>query len=64
LPIARHLLAEIARLAGKPTPSLTHSAEHALLSYPWPGNIRELKNALERASLMSDARSISHDIFV
>lgn len=62
LPIARHLLAEIARLAGKPTPSLTHSAEHALLSYSWPGNIRELKNALERASLMSDGRCISHDI--
>jgi DNA-binding NtrC family response regulator len=31
LPIARHLLAEIAGASGKPPPSLTHSAEHALL---------------------------------
>jgi DNA-binding NtrC family response regulator len=61
LPIARHLLAEIASANGKPPPSLTHSAEHALKTYRWPGNIRELKNALERASLMCDACTISHD---
>lgn len=62
LPIAHHLLAEIAAVSGKPPPGLTPAAEHALRNYPWPGNIRELKNALERASLMSDGRSISHDI--
>jgi len=62
LPLARALLAEIAAANGKARPSLTPSAEHALKAYPWPGNIRELKNALERASLMSDGRSISHDI--
>ena len=62
LPIARHLLQEIASANGKPAPTLTPAAEHALKTYPWPGNIRELKNALERASLMSDGRSISHDI--
>ena len=62
LPIARYLLAEINASQGKTPPSLTPSAEHALKSYPWPGNIRELKNALERATLMSDGRTISHDI--
>ena len=61
LPIARHLLADIAATAGKPPPALTLSAEHTLKNYRWPGNIRELKNALERASLMSDSRAISHD---
>jgi len=60
--IAQHLLAEIATASGKPPPSLTPAAEHAIKAYRWPGNIRELKNALERASLMSDGRSISHDI--
>ena len=61
LPIARHLLAGIAAATGKPPPGLTPAAEHALKNYRWPGNIRELKNALERASLMSDSRIISHD---
>ncbi len=62
LPLARTLLAEIAAASGRAPPTLTPAAEHALKAYPWPGNIRELKNALERASLMSDGRSISHDI--
>jgi DNA-binding NtrC family response regulator len=61
LPIARYLLAEMAAASGRPPPSLTQSAEHALKTYRWPGNIRELKNALERASLMCDGRAISHD---
>lgn len=61
LPVARYLLAEINGFQGKAPPSLTPSAEHALKTYPWPGNIRELKNALERATLMSDGRTISHD---
>ena len=62
LPIARSLLADIAAASGKSTPTLTAAAEHALKAYPWPGNIRELKNALERASLMSDGRTIAHDV--
>ena len=62
LPIARYLLAEIAAAGNRPAPTLTPAAELALKTYSWPGNIRELKNALERASLMSDGRSISHDI--
>ena len=33
--------------------SLHRSAEKALLDYPWPGNIRELKHCLERACILS-----------
>jgi DNA-binding NtrC family response regulator len=62
LPLARYLLAEIADTRDNPAPRLTPAAEHALKNYRWPGNIRELKNTLERASLMSDSRTISHDI--
>ncbi len=62
VPLARTLLAEIAAAKGKASPSLTPAAEHALKAYAWPGNIRELKNALERASLLSNGRSISHDL--
>lgn len=62
LPLAGQLLDDIASAQGKAPPSLTPSAEHTLQTYSWPGNIRELKNALERATLMSDGRTISHDL--
>lgn len=59
--LARNILSELANKSGRPPLSLTSSAEQALKSYPWPGNTRELRNALERASLLSDGRTISHD---
>lgn len=62
LPLAHTLLAEIAAVSGQSPPGFTAAAEHALKAYPWPGNIRELKNSLERASLMCESHLISHDI--
>lgn len=38
--------------------TLTASAINRLMSYPWPGNIRELQNAMERAYILSDGRFI------
>ena len=58
--LSRQFLAEMAGHGQKP-PVLTPSAEQALLNYSWPGNIRELRNTLERASLLTDGRSISLD---
>ncbi len=42
-------------LTGRPGEKrrLSRSAARCLLNHPWPGNIRELKNALERAALLS-----------
>ena len=40
---------------------LTPAAEQALFHYPWPGNIRELRNTLERVNLLTDSRSIGLD---
>jgi two-component system response regulator FlrC len=54
LPIARVLLARIARELHRQPPSLSTSAERKLLDYSWPGNVRELRNALERAVILSD----------
>lgn len=34
--------------------SLSREARHALLAHPWPGNIRELQNAIQRALIMSE----------
>ena len=55
--LSRLFLAELAA-PGKKPPVLTPAAEQALLAYHWPGNIRELRNTLERASLLTDSRSI------
>lgn len=38
---------------------LDAEAERLVVSYPWPGNIRELRNALERAALLEDGERIT-----
>jgi len=42
-----------------PVISLTSDARTLLESYPWPGNIRQLKNVAEQISIMEDVRSIT-----
>lgn len=37
---------------------LTEQAEYALLSYRWPGNIRELKNVAEQLAVLSENRTV------
>ena len=49
IPLAEHCLAQFARNAGCRVPSLTPAATVALRGHTWPGNIRELRNRLERA---------------
>jgi DNA-binding NtrC family response regulator len=48
IPIAKHLLNQMAEEASLPEISLHRDAEEALCHYDWPGNIRELTNVLER----------------
>ena len=47
-------LHEIAHRLGRPTAGLTTSAIHLLRAWPWPGNLRELRNVLERACILND----------
>ena len=53
-PLAQHFLARFAREYGLPEPSLTAAAQRALKLHVWSGNIRELRNVLERAVLLAD----------
>jgi DNA-binding NtrC family response regulator len=50
-PLARHLLKQI---AGTSPPELNEDAFTALRLYSWPGNVRQLKNCLERAVILSN----------
>ena len=47
--LARSILVRLAATMGMAVPSLTPAALTALLAYPFPGNVRELENVLERA---------------
>jgi DNA-binding NtrC family response regulator len=49
LPLAEHLLARLAGVHARPGAKFAPEVRHLLEAYAWPGNIRELKNAIERA---------------
>ncbi|HIJ85149.1 MAG: sigma-54-dependent Fis family transcriptional regulator [Magnetococcales bacterium] len=47
-----------AKFGDKVVFSLTAEAREAIMAYPWPGNTRELENALERASVLTEDGAI------
>ena len=53
-PLVEALAEDIARRSGLPHKSLTPDALDLLARHSWPGNIRELRNVLEQATLMTD----------
>lgn len=54
-PLARAFVAGAARRLQVPAPAIAPAALAQLEAQPWPGNIRELKNVMERAVLLADA---------
>jgi DNA-binding NtrC family response regulator len=56
--LAQHLLARIGRDLGRER-ELSGAAVQALQAHSWPGNIRELRNLLERAALLAEGRVLS-----
>ncbi|HMB07046.1 MAG TPA: sigma-54 dependent transcriptional regulator [Isosphaeraceae bacterium] len=51
--LARHMLIRFSSRRGGSQPALTAEAIAALTAHDWPGNIRELANAIERATILS-----------
>jgi DNA-binding NtrC family response regulator len=57
-PIARHLLTRIAARHQRAVPRLTPAAVHWLEEQPWPGNVRQLGNLLERALILGEGHQL------
>ena len=56
--LAQHFLEKYAEQHRRPPKELSAEALKALMSYEWPGNIRELENAIERALALSTTPTI------
>jgi DNA-binding NtrC family response regulator len=52
--LADHFLACAAAALGRPQRVLSDAARRAIVAYPWPGNVREMRNTLERGVLLAD----------
>jgi DNA-binding NtrC family response regulator len=57
-PLAEHLLARFCANAGLPAKTIADEVLEVLMSYHWPGNVRQLQNAMERAAALSGASTI------
>jgi DNA-binding NtrC family response regulator len=57
--LAQEFVRRLGERMGKGEPGLSRDARELLVTYPWPGNIRELQNAIERALIVSDAGLIT-----
>ena len=59
--LAAHFVSRFARLMDKPVAAISGDAMELLKAYGWPGNIRELENAMERAVALERTPSILVD---
>ena len=56
--LSEAFLQEISGSIGRPAAGLTREARQALLQYDWPGNVRQLRNVLERAAILCEGALI------
>ena len=58
IPLVDHFIEKSNQKTGKNIQGLTREAKDILFSYPWHGNIRELENVIERATVLSRGEAI------
>jgi DNA-binding NtrC family response regulator len=61
--LARYFLARFAAEEGKRITAISSDAMNMLVSYAWPGNVRQLENAVFRAVVLSDKSELTVDEF-
>jgi len=61
--LARHLLSRIAEQPGMRHLSITDDGLAVLMSYGWPGNVRQLQNALFRAAVLCEGDALTSSDF-
>jgi formate hydrogenlyase transcriptional activator len=59
--LVEYYIARFARKAGKSIHGISKKTLDLLLSYPWPGNIRELQNVVERSVVVCESETFSVD---
>ena len=62
LPLAHGFLRDFAKEFRRDVKGFTAEAEQALVNRPWPGNVRQLRNCIERAVALSQAPRIGVDV--
>jgi DNA-binding NtrC family response regulator len=60
--LTSHFLQELATQQGKPALETDETAIEALKKLPWTGNVRELRNVVERLSILCDKRITEEDV--
>lgn len=60
--LSENFCAEICNDYGMPLKKIDHAAQEALKSLPWTGNIRELRNVIERLIILSDKVITAEDV--
>jgi transcriptional regulator with PAS, ATPase and Fis domain len=59
LPLSAAFLEDIGRSFGRPPAGMTKETKDALIAYRWRGNVRQLRNVLERAAILCDGGLIA-----
>ena len=58
-PLSEAFLEDIGRSFGRPPAGISKQARELLMTYHWPGNVRQLRNTLERAAILCEGGLIT-----
>ena len=61
--LTEHFVCKVSNKLGKPINGISDTVFDQLKSYPWPGNIRELQNLVERAVILASGTTLQIDHF-
>jgi DNA-binding NtrC family response regulator len=62
LEIAQHFLAQMGKEEGKPFEGFADDVAQIILSYDWPGNVRQLQNVVRNIVVLNDGKFITRDM--